>query len=62
MEQGCLAGVDAFIVQDLGVAALARKCAPQMPLHGSTQMSVHTLSGVRELEDMGFKRVVLARE
>lgn len=62
LEQGCLAGVDAFIVQDLGVAALARECAPEMPLHASTQMSVHTLSGVRELEDMGFKRVVLARE
>lgn len=62
IEEGCLAGVDAFIVQDLGVAALARKCAPDMPLHGSTQMSVHTLSGVRELEDMGFKRVVLSRE
>lgn len=62
IEQGCLAGVDAFIVQDLGVAALAGECAPKMPLHGSTQMSVHTLSGVRELEDMGFKRVVLARE
>lgn len=62
IEEGCLAGVDAFIVQDLGVAALAKKCAPDMPLHGSTQMSVHTLSGVRELEDMGFKRVVLARE
>lgn len=62
IEEGCLAGVDAFIVQDLGVAALAKKCAPAMPLHGSTQMSVHTLSGVRELEDMGFKRVVLARE
>lgn len=62
MEQGCLAGVDAFIVQDLGIVSLAKQCAPQMPLHGSTQMSVHTLSGVRELEDMGFKRVVLARE
>lgn len=53
---------DALIVQNQGVARLARKIAPELPLHASTQMSIHTASGVRALYEMGFKRVVLARE
>ncbi len=56
------AGVDALIVQDLGVARLVREICPQMQLHGSTQMSVHTLDGVQELARLGFSRAVLARE
>lgn len=56
------AGADAVIVQDLAVAALVRRCAPGLPLHGSTQMSVHSLEGARQLADMGFARVILARE
>lgn len=56
------ADVDALIVQNMGVARLAREIAPDMPLHASTQMSVHTASGVQSLYEMGFKRVVLARE
>ena len=56
------AGADAMIVQDLAVAALARQMAPQLPLHGSTQMSVHTLAGALQLLRLGFSRVVLARE
>ena len=56
------ADVDAFIVQNHGVARLARQIAPKLPLHASTQMSVHTASGVKALAEMGFKRVVLARE
>ncbi len=56
------AGVDAIIVQDLGAAALVRRICPAMPLHGSTQMSVHTLSGALFLQKQGFKRVILARE
>ncbi len=56
------ADVDALIVQNLGVARLARKLVPDLPLHASTQMSVHTASGVRALYEMGFKRVVLSRE
>ena len=56
------AGADAVIVQDLAVAALVRRCAPELPLHGSTQMSVHSLEGARQLADMGFARVILARE
>lgn len=56
------AGVDALIVQDLGIAALARRICPSLPLHGSTQMSVHTLSGALFLQKQGFSRVILARE
>lgn len=55
-------GVDAVIVQDLAVAALVRRHCPSLRLHASTQMSVHNLSGVRQLEKLGFSRVVLARE
>lgn len=56
------AGVDALIVQDLGVAAFARAFAPSLPLHASTQMSIINASGARLLESLGFTRVVLARE
>ena len=55
-------GIDAVIVQDLGAARILRKICPALRLHGSTQMSVHNLNGVLELESLGFKRVVLARE
>ncbi len=55
-------GVDAFIVQDLGLAAELKKLIPDIPLHGSTQMSIYSLEGVKVLEKMGFERVVLARE
>ncbi|MCQ4021458.1 MULTISPECIES: U32 family peptidase [unclassified Ruminococcus] len=58
----CTAGVDALIVQDLGLAAIIREVAPDMPLHASTQMSVHTPKGAKLLHSLGFKRVVLARE
>lgn len=56
------ADADALIVQNQGVARLAKKLAPKLPMHASTQMSVHTASGVRALYEMGFKRVVLSRE
>ncbi len=56
------AGVDAMIVQDWGVAALVRRFAPDMPLHASTQMAIHSPSGVKLAEELGFSRVVLARE
>lgn len=62
IAQAADAGVDAIIVQDLGVAALVKKICPSMPLHGSTQMSVHTLSGALFLQKQGFSRVILARE
>lgn len=58
----CSVPVDALIVQDLGLIALIKKVAPDIPLHASTQMSIHTPAGVRALYELGFKRVVLARE
>lgn len=56
------ADADALIVQNMGVARLARQIAPTLPLHASTQMSVHTAAGVKALYEQGFKRVVLSRE
>lgn len=61
-EHACALGVDALIVQDMGLARLLHAAAPTMPLHASTQLSCHTPAGVRELRDCGFSRVVLARE
>ena len=55
-------GVDAFIVQDWGCAALIRRCVPDAVLHGSTQMSVHTAAGAAMLKKLGYARVVPARE
>lgn len=55
-------GVDAVIVQDLGAVRMLRQVAPDLPLHGSTQMTVHSLEGVRACADLGLERVVLARE
>lgn len=55
-------GVDAFIVQDLGVVSLCRQLAPDVPIHASTQMSIHSLEGVLEAAALGCSRVVLARE
>ncbi|MBQ7704641.1 MAG: DUF3656 domain-containing protein [Selenomonadaceae bacterium] len=56
------ANVDALLVQDLGAAKIIKSIAPEIPLHASTQMTVHNLAGVEMLADLGFSRVVLARE
>ena len=56
------AKVDAYIVQDLGMARLLLDCFPGIVLHASTQMGVHNLSGAKFLADFGFRRVVLSRE
>ena len=56
------AGVDAVILQDIGFAILLKKLFPDLPLHASTQMAVHTAEGVRFLKSLGFSRVVLSRE
>lgn len=56
------AGADALIVQDLGVAKLIKECAPDMPIHASTQMTIHTLDGALTAKELGFSRVVLSRE
>jgi len=55
-------GVDALIVQDVGLARRLGAVMPDMPLHASTQLSCHTPEGVKFLRDAGFSRVVLARE
>lgn len=56
------ADVDGFIIQDLGVAKIARELVPDMPLHASTQMTVNSLHGAKLLKKLGFSRVVLGRE
>jgi putative protease len=56
------ASADALIVQDVAVARLAREIAPEMPVHGSTQMSVTSAEGVRVAQSLGVARVILARE
>ena len=55
-------GVDAVLVQDLGVLRTLRQTLPDLPLHASTQMSLHSLDGVKMAADLGLKRVVLSRE
>ncbi len=62
VKHACEAGIDGIIVNDAGLAELIRKAAPNMPLHASTQMTVHNVEGVKYLKEKGFKRVVLARE
>ena len=56
------AAPDALIIQDMGVARLCREMLPDMPLHASTQMSVHSPEGVRFCAEAGFSRVIVARE
>ena len=58
----CSIGVDAVLVQDIGVAALASAIVPGLPLHASTQMTIHNAEGVLWAAEKGFSRVVLARE
>ena len=55
-------GVDALIVQDVGLAALLREHIPALPLHASTQMTIDSLDGVETVQKLGFSRAVLARE
>ena len=62
IRQAAMAGVDAFIVQDLGMVQLCRQVAPQVAIHGSTQLTVHSLSGVQACAALGMTRVVLSRE
>ena len=61
-ESSACAGIDGFIVSDLGAASLLRRYLPEVALHGSTQMSVHNTEGALRLAEMGFTRVVPARE
>ena len=56
------ADIDALIIQDLGLVSLIKRMVPDLPLHASTQLSVHTPYGAKALYEMGFERVVLSRE
>ena len=62
LRQAEQAGVDALIVQDIGLALLAREITPALALHGSTQMSITSAAGVAMAAELGCERVVLARE
>ena len=62
IRHAAASGVDAFIVQDLGVLQLCRQIAPKGPIHGSTQMTIHSLAGVQLCAAWGMTRVVLSRE
>ncbi len=55
-------GTDAIIVQDVGVVKIAAEIVPKLPIHASTQMTVHNIEGVKTLERIGIKRIVLSRE
>lgn len=62
LKQIELLDIDALIVQDFGLASLIKEKFPSLALHASTQMAVHSLDGILQLRDLGFERVVLARE
>ncbi len=62
LREAALCGVDACIVQDLGVLRLIRSIVPDMPLHASTQMSIHSPEGALQAKELGCCRVVAARE
>ena len=62
VKLACECGIDAIIVQDIGLAELIHRTAPDMPLHASTQMSVQTPAGLKRLKKLGFTRAVLPRE
>ncbi len=55
-------GIDGVIVQDIGLASLLREAVPSLPLHASTQMTIHNALGIARAKELGFCRVVLARE
>ena len=62
IKEIALSGADAVIVQDFATVKVVKKICPSLPLHASTQMAIHNVSGVKVLEKLGFTRVVLARE
>ena len=62
VKSAARADIDALIIQDLGLVSLIKKTVPELPLHASTQLTVHTPYGAKALYEMGFERVVLSRE
>ena len=61
-KEACRYGIDAIIVQDLGVMSALKQAVPEIPLHASTQMTIHDLEGAKIAAAMGLKRVVVSRE
>ena len=61
-KRAAMADIDAIIIQDMGLVSLIREAIPDLPLHASTQMTVHTPYGAKALYELGFKRVVVSRE
>lgn len=55
-------GIDAIIIQDLGIYNIVKKSGINIPLHSSTQMTIHSLAGAKYIQELGFERVVLSRE
>lgn len=62
VEKACRLGVDGLITQDLALVEIVRKCCPQMEIHSSTQMTIHTARGSMTAKALGFSRTVLSRE
>ncbi|MGN1134179.1 MAG: peptidase U32 family protein, partial [Oscillospiraceae bacterium] len=58
----CKIGVDGLIIQDMALIEIVKKCCPEMVIHASTQMTLHTARGALKAKAMGFSRVVLSRE
>ena len=62
VKKACELGVDGLITQDLALVEIVKNCCPDMEIHSSTQMTIHTKNGAELAHDMGFSRVVLSRE
>ncbi len=62
LKEAYLAGIDGVIVQDMGFVRFIKSLFPDLPMHASTQMTIYNIEGVKLLEQIGFERVVLARE
>lgn len=62
IQLACEAGVDGLIIQDAAVRKIVQSCCPDMPIHASTQMTLHTENGILKAKELGFSRAVIARE
>lgn len=62
VKESALSGIDGVIIADLGLAKILHKAIPDLPLHASTQMTVHSASALKPLKELGIQRVVVARE
>ncbi|MBQ8623233.1 MAG: U32 family peptidase [Oscillospiraceae bacterium] len=62
IQLACEAGVDGLIIQDAAVRKTVKACCPDMPIHASTQMTLHTKNGILHAKELGFSRAVVARE